>query len=191
MVKRNCDVEMDVGYRLITNIENLLCAYVCMCVRESHCNLFLTWQTLLCCWLKQDNCLCSVSQFIQLISDQMSKNPHLLIPNTFSCCRFEIAIFVLIVLNMLTMGIEHYNQPHPVRFVLEVSNAFFTTVFGLGKSTHFPLTWTERNKSGTCEIWGSGFCSEDEGSRSFWSIRSIRLPDIASHKTAFFKCVLM
>ncbi|XP_025154885.1 sodium channel protein 60E isoform X2 [Harpegnathos saltator] len=45
--------------------------------------------------------------------------------------RFEIAIFVLIFLNMLTMGIEHYNQPHPVFFVLEVSNAFFTTVFGL------------------------------------------------------------
>ena len=41
---------------------------------------------------------------------------------------------------MLTMGIEHYNQPHAVFFVLEVSNAFFTTVFGLGKSIHFPLT---------------------------------------------------
>lgn len=48
--------------------------------------------------------------------------------------RFEIAIFVLIFLNMLTMGIEHYDQPHSVFFVLEVSNAFFTTVFGLGKS---------------------------------------------------------
>lgn len=46
--------------------------------------------------------------------------------------RFEIAIFVLIFLNMVTMGIEHYNQPHAVFFVLEVSNAFFTTVFGLG-----------------------------------------------------------
>ncbi|XP_065337432.1 sodium channel protein 60E isoform X5 [Cloeon dipterum] len=45
--------------------------------------------------------------------------------------RFEIAIFVLIFLNMLSMGIEHYNQSTPVRFVLEVSNAFFTTVFGL------------------------------------------------------------
>ncbi|XP_049787947.1 sodium channel protein 60E-like [Schistocerca cancellata] len=45
--------------------------------------------------------------------------------------RFEIAIFVLIFLNMLTMGIEHYNQPHAIFFVLEVSNAFFTTVFGL------------------------------------------------------------
>lgn len=47
--------------------------------------------------------------------------------------RFEIAIFVLIFLNMLTMGIEHYGQPHAVFFILEVSNAFFTTVFGLGK----------------------------------------------------------
>lgn len=46
--------------------------------------------------------------------------------------RFEIAIFVLIFLNMLTMGIEHYGQPHAVFFILEVSNAFFTTVFGLG-----------------------------------------------------------
>ncbi|CAG9835408.1 unnamed protein product [Diabrotica balteata] len=45
--------------------------------------------------------------------------------------RFEIAIFVLIFLNMLSMGIEHYGQPHAVFFVLEVSNAFFTTVFGL------------------------------------------------------------
>lgn len=45
--------------------------------------------------------------------------------------RFEIAIFILIFLNMLTMGIEHYGQPHPIFFILEVSNAFFTTVFGL------------------------------------------------------------
>lgn len=41
---------------------------------------------------------------------------------------------MLIFLNMLTMGIEHYNQPVPVFFVLEVCNAFFTTVFGLGTS---------------------------------------------------------
>lgn len=50
----------------------------------------------------------------------------------FFSYRFEIAIFVLIFLNMLTMGIEHYDQPHAVFFVLEVSNAFFTTVFSLG-----------------------------------------------------------
>jgi hypothetical protein len=46
--------------------------------------------------------------------------------------RFEIVIFVLIFMNMLSMGIEHYDQTHTVRFVLDVSNAFFTTVFGLG-----------------------------------------------------------
>lgn len=34
---------------------------------------------------------------------------------------------------MLTMGIEHYDQPHAIFFILEVSNAFFTTVFSLGK----------------------------------------------------------
>ncbi|XP_076390285.1 sodium channel protein 60E isoform X2 [Megachile rotundata] len=45
--------------------------------------------------------------------------------------RFEIAIFILIFLNMLTMGIEHYGQPHLIFFLLYVSNAFFTTVFGL------------------------------------------------------------
>ncbi|KAG5893248.1 hypothetical protein JTB14_013408 [Gonioctena quinquepunctata] len=45
--------------------------------------------------------------------------------------RFEIAIFVLIFLNMLSMGIEHYGQPHSVFFILEIGNAFFTTVFGL------------------------------------------------------------
>ncbi|XP_050422865.1 LOW QUALITY PROTEIN: sodium channel protein 60E-like [Adelges cooleyi] len=45
--------------------------------------------------------------------------------------RFEIAIFVLIFLNMLTMGIEHFDQPVSVLFILEVCNAFFTTVFGL------------------------------------------------------------
>ncbi|XP_065216673.1 sodium channel protein 60E isoform X2 [Planococcus citri] len=45
--------------------------------------------------------------------------------------RFEIAIFVLIFLNMLSMGIEHYNQRRAIFFVLQVSNAFFTTVFAL------------------------------------------------------------
>lgn len=45
--------------------------------------------------------------------------------------RFEIAIFVLIFFNMLSMGIEHYDQPHAIFFLLEVSNAFFTTVFSL------------------------------------------------------------
>lgn len=47
--------------------------------------------------------------------------------------RFEIAIFVLIFLNMVTMGIEHYNQSRVVTFTLEISNALFTTIFSLGK----------------------------------------------------------
>lgn len=53
--------------------------------------------------------------------------------------RFEIAIFVLIFLNMLSMGIEHYGQPHAIFFILEVSNAFFTTVFSLGDCEHNTL----------------------------------------------------
>jgi hypothetical protein len=73
---------------------------------------------------------------------------------SLSSCRFEIAIFVLIFLNMLTMGIEHYNQPHAVFFVLEVSNAFFTTVFGLGKCiTFLSLQVTEVSPE---LIWISG-----------------------------------
>lgn len=61
--------------------------------------------------------------------------------------RFEIAIFVLIFLNMLTMGIEHYGQPNAVFFVLEVSNAFFTTVFGLGKQNTFDKVGSSLNEN--------------------------------------------
>lgn len=43
---------------------------------------------------------------------------------------------------MLTMGIEHYDQPHAVFFILEVSNAFFTTVFGLGNKL-FPQLFND------------------------------------------------
>merc|ERR550532_1504249 len=45
--------------------------------------------------------------------------------------RFEIAIFVLIFLNMVSMGIEHYNQARVVTFTLEICNALFTTIFSL------------------------------------------------------------
>ncbi|XP_045110283.1 sodium channel protein 60E-like isoform X5 [Portunus trituberculatus] len=45
--------------------------------------------------------------------------------------RFEISIFVLIFLNMVTMAIEHYHQSRTVAFTLEVFNALFTTIFGL------------------------------------------------------------
>ena len=47
--------------------------------------------------------------------------------------RFEIAIFILIFLNMVSMGIEHYNQSRVVTFTLEISNALFTTIFSLGE----------------------------------------------------------
>lgn len=50
----------------------------------------------------------------------------------FFCFRFEIAIFILIFLNMITMGIEHYNQSRAFTFTLEISNALFTTIFSLG-----------------------------------------------------------
>lgn len=46
---------------------------------------------------------------------------------------------MLIFLNMLSMGIEHYGQPLGVFFMLEVSNAFFTTVFGLGRKLIWEL----------------------------------------------------
>ncbi|XP_069172735.1 sodium channel protein 60E [Procambarus clarkii] len=45
--------------------------------------------------------------------------------------RFEISIFVLIFLNMVTMAIEHYHQSRTIAFTLEVFNALFTTIFGL------------------------------------------------------------
>ena len=47
--------------------------------------------------------------------------------------RFEIAIFVLIFLNMVSMGIEHYDQSRAVTFSLEICNALFTTIFSLGE----------------------------------------------------------
>ena len=47
--------------------------------------------------------------------------------------RFEIAIFVLIFLNMVSMGIEHFDQSRAVTFVLEICNALFTTIFSLGE----------------------------------------------------------
>ena len=50
--------------------------------------------------------------------------------------RFEIAIFVLIFLNMVSMGIEHFDQSRAVTFVLEICNALFTTIFSLGELSH-------------------------------------------------------
>ena len=56
--------------------------------------------------------------------------------------RFEIAIFVLIFLNMVSMGIEHYDQSRAVTFVLEICNALFTTIFSLGENTYIQHNWS-------------------------------------------------
>ena len=50
--------------------------------------------------------------------------------------RFEIAIFILIFLNMVVMGVEHYGQPPVISFILELFNALFTTMFALGMSVY-------------------------------------------------------
>ena len=34
---------------------------------------------------------------------------------------------------MVTMAIEHHHQSRTIAFTLEVFNALFTTIFGLGK----------------------------------------------------------
>ena len=58
--------------------------------------------------------------------------------------RFEIAIFVLIFLNMVSMGIEHYNQSRVITFTLEICNALFTTIFSLGKRHFFrQINWCQ------------------------------------------------
>ena len=60
---------------------------------------------------------------------------HLIDTFSYFYCRFEIAIFVLIFLNMVSMGIEHYNQSRVITFTLEICNALFTTIFSLGKNS--------------------------------------------------------
>ena len=66
--------------------------------------------------------------------------------------RFEIAIFVLIFLNMVSMGIEHYDQSRAVTFSLEICNALFTTIFSLGKIQQqgWKHNW-ENGIQGNCE----------------------------------------
>ena len=66
--------------------------------------------------------------------------------------RFEIAIFILIFLNMVSMGIEHYNQSRVVTFTLEISNALFTTIFSLGEKQFFCQVSLKR--------WRAGYLSE-------------------------------
>jgi len=47
-----------------------------------------------------------------------------------------IALFT-IFLNMVSMGIEHYNQSRVITFTLEICNALFTTIFSLGKNQYY------------------------------------------------------
>ena len=61
--------------------------------------------------------------------------------------RFEIAIFVLIFLNMVSMGIEHYDQSRAVTFSLEICNALFTTIFSLGEIQQGFLPFRSNMKS--------------------------------------------
>lgn len=60
--------------------------------------------------------------------------PSLLITFTlrypFLCIlRFELAVFVVIMLNMISMGIEHYEQSAEVTLALDIINIIFSTVF--------------------------------------------------------------
>lgn len=65
-------------------------------------------------------------------------NPYLALFYDISMSRrFEIAIFILIFLNMVVMGVEHYGQPKAFAFVLELFNALFTTMFALGTTALF------------------------------------------------------
>ena len=54
---------------------------------------------------------------------------------------FEITIFGLIFLNIVTMAIEHYDQSPTVTFVLNVSNHIFTVLFSLGKTGFLSLSF--------------------------------------------------
>ncbi|EFX89321.1 putative voltage-gated sodium channel protein, partial [Daphnia pulex] len=59
-------------------------------------------------------------------------NPYLALFYDISMSRrFEIAIFIMIFLNMVVMGVEHYGQPPVFTFILELCNALFTTMFAL------------------------------------------------------------
>ena len=76
--------------------------------------------------------------------------------------RFEIAIFVLIFLNMVSMGIEHFDQSRAVTFVLEICNALFTTIFSLGK-----LSYTTKSSTYTC------LCIFRSHGQDYWSKASL------------------
>ena len=81
--------------------------------------------------------------FFYILYKKVIKRPqnpyHALFYDISVSRRFEIAIFVLIFLNMVSMGIEHYDQSRAVTFVLEICNALFTTNFSLGKKSSEPV----------------------------------------------------
>ncbi|KFM60100.1 Sodium channel protein 60E, partial [Stegodyphus mimosarum] len=43
--------------------------------------------------------------------------------------RFEMLVFILIILNMVAMTVEHYQQPEQITSVLETLNIIFTAIF--------------------------------------------------------------
>jgi len=47
--------------------------------------------------------------------------------------RFEIAIFVMIFMNMVVMAFEHYGQRQIFVHILAGFNSFFTTIYALGR----------------------------------------------------------
>nr|XP_040580398.1 sodium channel protein 60E-like [Lepeophtheirus salmonis] len=67
----------------------------------------------------------------QKVIKRPSNELHALFYDISLSRRFEIAIFILIFLNMVSMGIEHYGQSRIVTFTLEICNALFTTIFSL------------------------------------------------------------
>ena len=45
--------------------------------------------------------------------------------------KFELAVVLLISLNMIVMAVEHYNQPNSITQALEILNIVFTSIFVL------------------------------------------------------------
>lgn len=43
--------------------------------------------------------------------------------------RFEMLVFIIILVNMISMGVEHYNQPPIVDYILEIANMIFASLF--------------------------------------------------------------
>ncbi|XP_065176053.1 sodium channel protein 60E-like [Sycon ciliatum] len=45
--------------------------------------------------------------------------------------RFDLAIIILIMMNLVVLAVQHHNQPEPVTNALYILNIFFTAVYGL------------------------------------------------------------